>query len=231
MKTATVLALSLVLCNVHPVVAKKESQMNGKTFHTVEFQGGKNWKKDLPPEKQDLSGHFARNQTDFDHGTLIANGPLLETFHGFYVYDIADGDKVRAQVSGDYGITNGVLALVEIQPWQVLIDHSQTDTAGMDLFVLDYVAGANYLGGKRMDQQDSKVMGAHLAYVSGKATAATVILGGPVAPAVGRGRYIVAARSKDEAQRFVAEDPAIVAGVFTAAIKTWKPFQKQATRR
>lgn len=161
----------------------------------------------------------------------MANGPLLENFHGFYVYDVADTSRVIAIVDHDYGLKNGVLELVEMKPWHVLIDHSNADTTGKELFVLNYTAGPAYIKGKAMNEQDPKLLTAHMEYVTAKAVTAMVILGGPVDPPVGRGRYIVAATSKDDALSFVRQDPAVGAQLFSADVKTWKPFQKQGSRK
>lgn len=233
LKPAAVLGLLLAI-SCHAQVTKtnmEKKNMDARTFHTVEFQGGKNWQKDLPPEKQDLAGHFAMVKEEFAKGELLANGPLMESFHGFYVYDIADINRVQALVDHDEGLKKGVLDLVELKPWQVLIDRWSADTTGKELFVLDYSAGKAYARGKSMDQQDPKLVEAHMSYVAAKAASGMIVLGGPVDPQVGRGRYIVAAKSKQEAMDFVSQDPAVDAQLFTVDVKTWKPFQKQASKR
>jgi len=78
--------------------------------------------------------------------------------------------------------------------------------------------------------------GPYLLKTDTEVVAAMVLLGGPVDPKVGRGRYIVAATSKDQALRFVSQDPAVAAQLFSVDVKTWKPFQsrdreKQGSRR
>lgn len=230
--TLTLLSLSALVLTAgdNPNPKSKETTMTPHRFHTVELQGGKAWKAGLPPEKQDLAPHFAQVAADFAKGTLLANGPIEETQHGFYVYDFADGQALRSQVESAEEVTKGVVSVVAVEPWQVLIDLSgATPPAGASLYVLEYTPGSRYTRGKPMEAQGA-LMQAHMGYIGVKTKAGLVYLGGPVDSAHGHGRYVVWAASKTEAENFVTADPAVAGGLFQASVFSWKPLQRQATR-
>jgi uncharacterized protein YciI len=224
------LSLLITLSFITPNTEAQEKKMPQKIFQTVELQGGPSWKKDLPPEQQDLSGHFSKIKELFDHHNLVGNGPLVETFHGFYLYQEADLEKVETLIQMDYGIKNKVLTLVEALPWYVVIDNSKANLAGKTLVILNYSADATYELGKDMEHQNAKLMKSHMEYVGSVAQKGGIFMGGPVDPKIGRGRYILIVDSTEEADRFIKNDPAIQARLFKAEMLTWKPFQIQATK-
>jgi hypothetical protein len=47
-------------------------------LQTVVLEGSPQWNAGEPPEKQDLTGHFAYTKILFADGTLIANGPTMD---------------------------------------------------------------------------------------------------------------------------------------------------------
>lgn len=218
----------LAACVLAVPPTQEKKPMTPRMMTTVELQGGKAWKPELPPERQDLSGHFARAKADFDKGELLMNGPLVETMHGFYLYD-EDVAKTQARLAGDEGLDKNVLSLVEVRPWAVLIDHSMTPLEGKQLFVLEYAPGVAYARGQPLEQQPEALVKAHLEYVRGKG--ALVYLGGPVDPQAGRGRYVLAAASKEAVIDFVRHDPGITSQLFSVSqVLSWQPFQRQALK-
>lgn len=212
-----------------PPTTQEKKPMQPRMMSTVELQGGKNWNPALPPEKQDLAAHFVKAKADFEKGELVMNGPLTETMHGFYLYDDADAARTQARVDADDGIKKQVLAAVEVRPWAVVVDHSSASVEGKTLYVLEYGPGAAYARGQPLERQDGALVQAHLDYVMNKGS--SVYLGGPVDPAAGRGRYVIAAMNREAVLDFIKQDPGVKGLLFSVTqVLTWRPFQRQAVR-
>lgn len=202
--------------------------MDPRTLYTVDVVGGPAWKADLPPEQQDLADHFTMMGTLFSDGELLANGPVLETGHGFYLYHSADIDRVHTIVDADPGMRSGVLAAASIDPWHILLDGSATPLTGKTLVIADYTPGPAYARDRSMNEQDEALLGPHVHYVGDKAQQHQLWLGGPVDPEAGRGRYVFAvAGGLPAVQAIVDADPGRTSGLFHVTLTTWQPFQSQ----
>jgi hypothetical protein len=86
----------------------------------------------------------------------------------------------------------------------------------MNLAVL-YERGPNWLESQPMKEQPLRD---HLEYLLALHKEGKVIMGGPYADETG-GLVVLVADGIDEAERIIASDPAIVAGVLKARVKAW----------
>lgn len=191
---------------------------------TLVYQGGANWQKDLPPEKQKLSEHFAYMAERFKQKKLLAYGPTLDDGRGFYVVRETDATSLKQIVSNDPAVLSGVLTLVESTPWLLMVN--QLDTKKNDqarFFILAYLPGANWVAGKTMSQQ---ALAPHLEHVGAAARTGELVAGGPVSDT--EGRYIVAVQDQAAADRFVSTDPGVKSGIFAVKVRPWQPFMLQS---
>ena len=98
------------------------------TVQVVEYQAGPNWKSGTPPEKQNLGGHFKMVTENFSVGKLLANGPTLDDFHGFYIFNVGSEGAVRKIMNSDQGLKSGVLSEVKVENWQLFMENLGADT-------------------------------------------------------------------------------------------------------
>jgi uncharacterized protein YciI len=194
-----------------------------RTF-TLTYAGGPQWKAGLPPEKQEIGGHFQYAKKLFDDHKLLANGHLANGT-GFYVFVAKSFDEIEKIASGDPGIDSGVLQVQAAASWTLMFDNLAADVGGKQLFVLNYRPGPAWQAGKTLLQQP---VAAHIGYVQSAFQAGTVLAGGPVDDH--QGRYIVAAADQAAVDRWVQSDPGITAGIFRAEVIGWQPFNRQGAR-
>lgn len=193
-------------------------------LQTVIYEAGPSWKAGLPPEQQDLQGHFAYMGDLFKRGELVANGPTLDDFRGFYVFKGDQRSRIESIATQDPGVRNGVLKVVSIGAWNVGIENLGASIGSGKLYVLEYLPGSNWDAGKPLDGQ--KDFSKTIDYVTNRFKQGGVLAAGPVSDR--QARVILVAGDDAEAQRFVANDPSTASGLFQIKIKPWMPFQRQA---
>jgi len=191
----------------------------------VEYSAGPNWQAGLPPEKQDLAGHFQMVAAKFAEGTLLANGPTLDDFYGLYIYNTGSQGATRAIMDADQALTSGVLAEVKVETWRLFMENLGADIGDNMLFVLNYHPGPAWAHGKSLFEQD---IAAHLNHVGGLLKAGTLLAGGPVSDT--HGRYIVAAANTAAVYTIIGQDPAVRANTFVVQVKPWAPFNRQGLK-
>ncbi len=87
------------------------------------------------------------------------------------------------------------------------------------IFVVTYSPGPAWKPGRPMAEQDLRPHGAYYARLAAEGR---VVAGGGFVGADG-GMAVLRAADQREAQRLLAEDPAVVARVFAATLRAWKP--------
>jgi len=203
---------------------KMDPTMMTKAY-TATYSAGPQWKPNLPPDKQDLGGHFGYVQKLFDEGTLLANG-LLADGRGFYVFAVADAAVMDAILAGDPGIDSGVLKLDAAASWLLAFDNLSAGPKDAKLFVVNYRPGPSWRPRKPLSEQD---LGSHMSYVTGALGQGTLLGGGPVD--AHHGRYVISAADDRAAAAWVDADPAVASGVFRGEIVRWQTFNRQKARR
>ncbi len=195
------------------------------TVQVVEYQAGPNWQQGTPPDKQNLGGHFKMVANNYKTGKLLANGPTLDDFHGFYIFNVGDEAAVRGILKDDQGLKSGILTKVKIESWHLFMENLDADTGKKMLFVLNYNPGPAWVRGKSLVQQD---IAQHMQHVSKLMREGNLLAGGPVTDV--QGRYIIAADNTASAYKFVGDDPAVRANTFIVQVKPWMPFNRQGLK-
>lgn len=189
---------------------------------TVVLTAGPAWDPALPPEMQDLAGHFEYMGALFAEGRLLAFGPLGDG-RGFYVYDSSAVPVIDDIFASDPGMTNDVLQVDEQGTWWLQLDQLGSSSAE-PVFILDYGPGAGWVPGSPLGDQP---IDEHVTYVGGLFADGTLIAGGPVSDM--GGRYAVHAADEAAALALVAADPTTGAGgVFEVAVVSWTVLQRQS---
>lgn len=190
---------------------------------TIIYAGGPAWVAGLPPEKQNLAGHFGWVQTHFQSGRLLANGPLLDEGKGFYLVrgSIEDAMKLIAQ---DPGIQGGVIQADAVATWTLFFDNLGAQfSEPRVLYVANYRPGPAWQAGKPMLEQD---VSHHLGYVTELFKKGHLLAGGPVHEH--QGRYIIAAADDTAARKIIADDPGVSSGLFRVELKPWQALNRQS---
>jgi uncharacterized protein len=111
-----------------------------------------------------------------------------------------------------------VLAAALLAAGPALAQAQKAPAATYFLFV--YSAGPAWKAGQPMGVQG---LGPHGAYMTKLFKEGVVVAGGPTTDPEGGGLAIVKAKDAAEAKALLAADPAIQAGVMTAALRNWRP--------
>lgn len=201
--------------------ATEESPPEFVALRTLTLTAGPAWDPTLPPEKQDLAGHFATMAARFDGGALLAYGPQADTGLGFYVYVDSVADPDERLVQSDPGIEAGVLAVHETGSWTLTID--ALDAPSDAVFLVEYGPGPSWMAGRTLLEQD---LVDHLAYIAERVGTGDVLAGGPVHDTLGR--YVITAGSDAGAQALVDADPAVSSGIFAPVVHPWSVLARQS---
>jgi uncharacterized protein YciI len=196
---------------------------NVSSLQTVVLEGGPQWKAGEPPERQDLAGHFAYTKNLFAEGRLIANGPTMDDFRGFYVYKVRDRAELDQITRDDPALRSGVLKLVGIETWSVGIENMGANVGSEPLFVLHYLPGARWKAGTEITKQDG--FSKTIEYVTKYSETGKVLAAGLVSEM--KARVILAAASIEQARSFANADPGVQSGLIKIDVKPWVPFMRQ----
>jgi len=192
------------------------------TVHVVEYKTGPNWDANKAPEEQNLGGHLQMVSDKFDAKELLANGPTLDDFHGFYIFNVENEEAVRVILKSDQALLSGVLQEVKVEKWQLMMENLGADIGTKQLFILNYNPGTAWKQGKTLSEQD---ITEHKKYVGNLFHNGEILAGGPVTDTLGR--YIVAGTELTDIENMVKADPSVVANTFDVKIKPWAPFNRQ----
>jgi len=188
----------------------------------VEYKAGPNWDEGKSPEEQNLGGHFQMVADKFAKKELLANGPTLDDFHGFYIFNVGNEDTVRSLIKSDQGLLSGVLQEVKVETWQLMMENLGADIGSKQLFVLNYNPGSAWEKNKTLMEQD---IAPHLQHVTEWYQNGNLLAGGAITDS--QGKYIVAAAELSDVEDFVGSDPGVVDATFKVTIKPWAPFNRQ----
>ena len=86
-----------------------------------------------------------------------------------------------------------------------------------ETFAIIYTPGSAWLPGKSVSEQP---LHDHVGYLLGLHKAGKLVMGGPFSDSSG-GLVVLEVTGVDEAQRLIAQDPAIVANILTAKVYKW----------
>ncbi|MGH9577915.1 MAG: YciI family protein [Terriglobales bacterium] len=199
----------------------------GTPTHTVSYAAGPNWIAGQPPEKQDLGEHFAYVERLFKSGMLLANGPTMDDFIGFYVYRTADAQEAASLVANDPAVKKGVLKLVDTATWEIMMDNLDAPVEGRKLYVVNYLPGPNWETGKAFQKQSK--FEPTCGYLGAQFEQGQVLAAGPVSDE--RSRIIIAAADDNAAKDFMSRDPGVAAGQFKVEVKPWQAFNRQPANK
>jgi len=218
---ALLLITGLTSCSLAKLTTATEPEKS-VTVQVVEYRAGPAWDSAKPPEGQNLGGHFEMVADKFSSKQLLANGPTLDDFHGFYLFNVGSEDAVRSIMKTDQGLVSGVLSEVKVESWQLMIENLGADVGDKQLYVLNYNAGAKWQAGKTLFEQD---LTQHNEHIQALNKSGSLLAGGPVTDM--QGRYIVAANDLADIDRIVKSDPSVADSIFSVQIKPWEPFNRQ----
>jgi uncharacterized protein YciI len=182
----------------------------------VTYGPGPRWIPGKPIPEQDIGPHSKYMDAFVSRGVVFAGGPYDDS-HGIYLMKAKSAAEVSAITDSDPGVTGGVLT-AEAHPWTVLMNHfAGPAPEGSTYYMLTYDPGPRWEPGKHLNEQKTD---AHFAYVSRRFDEGRVVLAGPMGD-VDRGFYVILARSDDELQRFIGDDPGVQSGLFVAKSARW----------
>jgi uncharacterized protein YciI len=104
------------------------------------------------------------------------------------------------------------------EPWPQAA--AQAPAAASSLYIVIYRPGKNWVAGKSNSGQKLRP---HVVFIQRMLDEGRLVAGGPWGDNMG-GMAIFRASSLEEAQAFVAADPAVSEGVFEAELKAWTPL-------
>lgn len=212
----TMVMAALAAC--HPAVGGGVEQptTGGATMRTiawVTYEPGGAWKAGLPPQEQDLGGHFAYVGELVAAGRVVGFGPDPEVGRGYYL--LAPSLDAAHFAADDPGLTSGVLRQVGVTSWSWVVDAlPNTVDAGATYALVEYPPGPAWKPGGLTDQD----LAAHMDYVGARVAAGEVLAGGPLGPG---GGYLVRVAGPERLTAMIEEDPAVRAGIFTPKVHRW----------
>lgn len=208
--------------------ATKVSQPpSGMVVYTLIYVPGPAWIDGSPPQDQGLEDHFAFMGQQFADGVLVANGPFMDAIEGFYVFAVDGKAAVREIVSADPAVVSKKLEAALIEPWYVEMDElGRTIPEQQSLFVLEYGPGPQWGSAKPPSKLELEP---HRQYTGDLFNEGTILAGGSV-PGSDHGRYVVAARSLDDARTLADADPGVHTGTLTVRVRPWSAAQRQSVR-